>query len=184
MKAGDLRKGQYIEYRDQPFQVTDTEFSFHGRGSAHMKVKLKDLSGESTRSVTYKTGDAITELNVISQELQFLYQAGDEAIFMNAQTYEQTPVELSLFDGKEKFLTPEAKVYLQFYDDEVVGVSLPPKVKLKVTRSPQATAGNRSKAAKKEVTLETGLKVQAPLFVEKGDVLLIDTESGEYISRA
>ncbi len=184
MKAGDLRKGQYIEYRDQPFQVTDTEFSFHGRGSAHMKVKLKDLSGESTRSVTYKTSDAVTELNVSSQELQFLYQAGSEAVFMNARTYEQTSVKLSLFDGKEKFLTPETKVYLQFYDDEVVGVNLPPKVQLKVTHSPLATAGNRSKAAKKEVTLETGLKVQAPLFIDKGDLLIVDTESGEYVSRA
>ncbi len=184
MKAGDLRKGQYIEYRGEPFQIIDTEFSFHGRGSAHMKVKLKDLSGESSRNVTYKTGDQVTELNVASHELQFLYQAGDEAVFMNPRTYEQTPVKLSLFNGKEKFLIPETKVYLQFYDDEVVGVSLPPKVELKVIRSPLATAGNRAKAAKKEVTLETGLKVQAPLFVDKGDVLIVDTESGEYISRA
>lgn len=183
MKAGDLKKGHYIAYQDQPFQVTDTEFSFHGRGSAHMKVKLKSVEGNSTRNVTYKTSEEVDELDVSSVELQFLYEDGEAAVFMNPSTYEQTQVPLSLLDGREKFLTPEAKVYVQLYDGKAIGVSLPPKVKLEVTLSPMATAGNRAKAAKKEVTLETGLTVQAPLFVDKGDVLVVSTENGEYISR-
>lgn len=183
MQAGELKKGDYIRHQGQVFQVTDTEFSFHGRGSAHMKLKLKSFDGNNTRNVTFKTGDSVEELEVSSIEMQFLYVDGDSVVFMNPRSYEQSQVPVSILAGKDRFLTAETKVFIQSYDEQAVGVSLPPKVKLKVTKAPHATAGNRAKAAKKEVTLETGLKVQAPLFVKTGDVLIVDTSSGEYVSR-
>ena len=183
MKAGNIRKGSYIRYKNRPFLVLDTEFSFHGRGSAHMKMKIKSLDGSSNQSVTFKTGDSVEELDVSSIEMQFLYVDGNEAFFMNPRNYDQTSVPLSLLDGKEKMLTAETKVYVQSFEDKAVGVSLPPKVKLEVIKAPEATAGNRAKAAKKDVTLETGLVVQAPLFIKKGDMLVVDTTSGQYVSR-
>jgi len=183
MKAGNIRKGNYIRHKGQPFLVVDTEFSFHGRGSAHMKAKIKSLDGRSSQSVTFKTGDSIEELDVSSIEMQFLYMDGDEVVFMNPRTYEQFSVPVSLLDGKAKMLTPEVKVYVQFFEDNAVGVALPPKVKLKVTEAPEATAGNRSKAAKRDVIMETGLVVPAPLFIKTGDILVVDTDSGQYVSR-
>jgi elongation factor P len=183
MKAGNIRKGSYIRYKNLPFLVMETEFSFHGRGSAHMKMKIRSLDGRSNQNVTFKSGDSIEELDVPSIEMQFLYVDNSEAFFMNPRNYEQLSIPISLLDGKENMLTAETKVYVQSFEDNAVGVSLPPKVKLKVTDAPEATAGNRAKAAKKDVTLETGLVVQAPLFVKKGDVLVVDTTSGEYVSR-
>ena len=184
MKAGNIRKGSYIRYKNKPFLVIETEFSFCGRGSAHMKMKVRSLDGSSNQNVTFKSGDNIEELDVPSVEMQFLYADNSEAFFMNPRNYEQLSVPISLLDGKEKMLIAETKVYVRSFEDKPVGVSLPPKVKIKVTDAPEATAGNRSKAAKKDVTLETGLVVQAPLFVKKDDVLLIDTTSGEYVSRS
>ena len=183
MKAGNIRKGNYIRHKNQPFLVMDTEFSFHGRGSAHVKMKIKSLDGRSNQLVTFKTGDSVEELDVSSIEMQFLYVDGSDAFFMNPRNYEQTSVPLSLLNGKENMLTAETKVYVQSFEDRAVGVNLPPKVKLKVTNAPEATAGNRSKAAKRDVTLETGLVVQAPLFIKTGDVLVVDTTSGQYVSR-
>lgn len=184
MKAGNIRKGNYIRHKNFPFLVMDTEFSFHGRGSAHMKVKIKSLDGKSTQSVTFKTGDQVEDLDVSSIEMQFLYSDTSEVVFMNPRSYEQTSVPIGLLDGKENMLTAEVKVYVQVFDDKPVGVALPPKVKLTVKDAPDATAGNRSKAAKKDVTMETGLVIQAPLFIKTGDVLIVDTTSGEYVSRS
>ncbi len=184
MKAGNIRKGNYIRHKNQPFLVMDTEFSFHGRGSAHMKLKIRSLDGSSNQTVTFKTGDSVEELDVSSIEMQFLYADDTEAHFMNPRNYEQVEVPISLLDGKVNMLTAEAKVYVQFFEEKPVGVSLPPKVKLKVSKAPEATAGNRAKAAKKDVTLETGLIVQAPLFIKENDVLIIDTNNGEYVSRS
>ena len=184
MKAGNIRKGNYIRHKGQPFLVVDTEFSFHGRGSAHMKAKIKRLDGRSSQSVTFKTGDSIEELDISSIEMQFLYMDGDEVVFMNPRNYEQSSVPITLLDGKENMLNTEIKVYVQIFEEKAVGVALPPKVKLKVTDAPEATAGNRSKAAKRDVVMETGLIVPAPLFIKTGDILIVDTENSQYVSRS
>jgi elongation factor P len=184
VKAGNIKRGSHIRFRGKPMLVTKTEFSYPGKGSAFMKVMLKDITSGNTQQFTYKSNESVEELDVASLEMQFLYLDSDEVVFMNPRTYEQVSVSLDLLDGKEKMLTPEAKVYVQFFEDKAVGVSLPPKVKLIVTDAPEATAGNRAKAAKRDVTMETGLVVQAPLFIKTGDVLIIDTESGQYVSRS
>jgi elongation factor P len=184
MKAGNIKKGQYIKHKNKPFLVTDTEFSFYGRGLAHMKLKLKSIDGLSTESVTYKSNDNIEELDVSSQEMQFLYLDQDSVVLMDPRSYEQVQIPISLLEGKEKMLAAEIKMYVQTFEGKPVGVNLPPKVKLKVTKAPNATAGNRAKAAKKDVTLETGLVVQAPLFIKEGDQMIIDTQNGNYVSRA
>ncbi len=184
MKAGNIKKGTYIKHQGKPYQVTETEFSFYGRGSAHMRVKLKSFDGDVTKNVTFKSGDSVEDLDVTNVELQFLYKDQNEAVFMNPQTYEQVQIPLELISGKADLLTPEIRAYVQLYEDKAVGVKLPPKVKLKVIDAPEATAGNRAKAAKKDVTLETGLTILAPLFIKEGDVLVVDTESGEYVSRS
>lgn len=184
VKAGNIKRGSHVRFRGKPMLVTKTEFSYPGKGSAFMKVILKDITSGATVSFTYKSNESVEELDVSSIEMQFLYFDGNEVVFMNPRSYEQVQVSLNLLDGGERYLTSDIKVYVQFFEDLPVGVSLPPKAKLKVVKAPDATAGNRAKAAKKDVTLETGLVVQAPLFIKEGDVLLVDTTSGEYVSRS
>jgi elongation factor P len=183
IKAGNIKRGSYIRFKDKPMLVTKAEFSYPGKGSAFMKAHLKGIDG-STQQFTFKSNESVEELEVSSLEMQYLYHDASEAVFMNQRTFEQVSVPLSLIEDKVGYLTPEVKVYVQFFEEKAMGVSFPPKVKLKVVDAPDATAGNRAKAAKKDVTLETGLVVLAPLFIKEGETLIIDTTTGEYVSRA
>lgn len=184
LKAGNIKKGMYVLHNGRPHYVTKTQFVSPGKGSAFTRTKLQDVGSGSTIEFVFKSHDSVEELNIESKEMQFLYDMGDEIVFMDPRSYEQVNVATKLLDGKEKFLVPELNVYIQFYQEKAIGVSLPPKVKMKVERAEEAIAGDRQNAGKKPVTMETGLIVQAPLFIKTGDVLLLDTATGEYVSRA
>ncbi len=185
VKAGNIKKGTYIEFRNQPHYVVYTKFVSPGKGSAFTRTKLRNLKTDAIFDFSFKSHDTVEQLDIESVQMQFLYADADDAVFMNPQTYEQINVPLSVL-GKDNlyYLTPDVKVYVVIYHDQPMGVNLPPKVKLKVTKSQEAIAGDRQTAGKKPVTVETGLTVQAPLFIKEGEVLIIDTETGEYVSRA
>lgn len=184
VKAGNLRKGMYILFKNEPFQVTKTDFMSPGKGSAFMRVKLRSVKTENTQEFTYKSTESIEQLEVTNQEMQFLYEDGSDVVFMNPRTYEQVTVARALVEEAVNLLTPEISVYIMFYNDVAIGVSLPPKVTLTVMQAQEAVAGNTVGQARKPVTLETGLEVQAPLFVKTGDKLVIDTATKTYVSRA
>ena len=184
IKGGNIRKGSYILFKDQPFLVTKTEFVSPGKGSAFTRVKMKSVKTAATQEFTFKSVEPVEELDVSSKEMQYLYVDGDEVFFMDPRTYEQVSVKKELLEEKVGYLLPELTMYILFYNDEAIGVRFPMNVKLKVTYSEDVTAGNRVNAPKKPVTVETGIEVQAPLFVKAGDSILVDTETGEYLSRA
>lgn len=184
LKAGNIRKGMYVLHNGLPHYVTKTQFVSPGKGSAFTRTRLQDIKSGSSVDFVYKSHDNIEELEVESKEMQFLYSMGEEVVFMDPRTFDQVTIAVSLLDGKEKFLVPELNVYIQFYEEKAIGVTLPAKIKILVAEAEEAVAGDRQNAGKKPVTMETGLIVQAPLFVKKGDILLVDTETGEYVSRA
>lgn len=184
IKAGNIRKGMYLIHKGQPFYVTHTDFMSPGKGSAFMRVKFRNIITGNTEEFTYKSNESVQEAEVESKQMQFLYVDGGDSVFMNTATYEQVEISTSLLEGKEGLLTPEIQVYVMFYEDKPLGVSFPPKVKLKVTYAEDATAGNTQGQARKMVTLETGMEISAPIFVKEGDTLVIDTESISYVSRA
>jgi elongation factor P len=183
IKAGNIKKGSYILHRNQPHYVVHVKFVSPGKGSAFSKVKMRDMRTGANVEFSFKSHDSIEELDIQSREMQFLYRAGDEIIFMDPSTYEQVAVPTKLVEDQVAMLTSELKIYVIFYEEKALGVSLPPKVKLKVVKADEATAGDRQTAGKKPVTMETGLIVQAPLFIKVGDILSIDTTTGDYVSR-
>ncbi len=183
IKAGNLSKGMYILYKEQPHYVLKTQFVSPGKGSAFTKVKLRDMRSGSNLEFNFKSHDSIEELEVETKEMQYLYHDADEVVFMDPRSYEQLNVPRKILDEQVLMLTTEIKVYLNVLDEKVIGVILPPKVKMAVAEAQDAVAGDRQNAGKKPVTMETGLIVQAPLFIKTGDVLLIDTETSEYVSR-
>lgn len=184
VKAGNIKKGTYIEYRNQPHYVLKTQFVSPGKGSAFTRTKMRNMVTSAVIEFNFKSHDSIEELDIESKEMQFLYVDGEDVIFMDQQTYEQINVPIELLSSGASYLVPELAVYVIFYQDKALGVSLPPKVKIVVTQAEEVVAGDRQNAGKKSVTMETGLIVQAPLFVKKGDILIIDTDSGAYVSRA
>jgi elongation factor P len=184
IKGGNIRKGSYILFKDQPHLVTKTDFVSPGKGSAFMRARLKSVKTGATQEFTFKSVESVEELDVESREMQFLYMDGDDVVFMDPRTFEQATVPKALLDEKVGFLIPELTMYVLFYNDKAIGVRFPASVKLKVKYAEEATAGGRINAPKKPVTMETGIVVQAPLFIKAGETLIIDTETGEYLSRS
>jgi len=171
-------------FKGAPHQVTKTEFMSPGKGSAIMRVRLKHIETGATQDFTYKTNEMVEEVEIERKEMQFLYQDGTDFVFMDPRTYDQMTVAGRHVEGKEGFLHPELVCYILVLDEQPVGVRLPPHVTLKVTEAEDAVAGNRVNAPKKPVTVETGMQVQVPLFIKKGDSITLDTDTGEYLSRS
>ncbi len=183
IKAGNIRKGSYILFKNQPYQVTKTSFMSPGKGSAFMRLKLKNIKTNNTVEFTYKSNEMVEELNVTSKKMQYLYHDGHEAVFMDGRSYEQLSLPLKLVADKLDLFIPELDVYILMIDERPVGITLPPKIKMKVTRAENAVAGNTVSGARKEIELETGLKVNAPLFIKQGETVMVDTETKQYVGR-
>lgn len=184
MNAGNIAKGMYILFKNQPHLVTRADFMAPGKGSAIMRVKFKNVNSGSVQDFTYKTNEQVEVADVEKQEMQFLYIDGDDVFFMDPRSYEQVSISAKFFEGTIGFLNTESKYIVMWYDEKPIGVILPKNVTLTVTESPDAVAGNRVNAPKKPAVLETRASIQVPLFVKKGDRIIIDTETGEYMSRA
>ena len=184
IKGGNIRKGSYILFKNAPHLVTKTEFVSPGKGSAFTRARLKNVQTGATQEFTFKSVETVEELDINSREMQFLYMDGEDAVFMDPRTYEQETISADLLEGKTGYLTSDITVFVLFYNDEPIGVRFPLNVKLKVTYAEATTAGNRVNAPKMPVTVETGAIVQAPLFVKIGDIIIVDTETNEYVSRA
>ncbi len=184
VNGGNLKKGMYIDFRNEPHVVTGTQFVSPGKGSAFTRAKIRNVKTGNTLEFTFKSTESVEVLDVSSRELAYSYHDEDIVAFMDLRTYEQFEVKRSLIGDDINYLTPDISVYVMFYNDEAIGVNLPPKVKLKVTEAADAVKGDRVTAGKKPVTLETGLVVQAPIFIKTGETLLIDTTDGSYVSRA
>lgn len=184
IKAGNIKKGSYILFKNQPHMVTKTDFMSPGKGSAVMRVKMKNVKTGFSQEYTFKSTENIEEVEVSTRELQYLYADESEVVFMDQRSFEQVSVDRALVEDSVDLLTSEASVYVVFFDEKAIGVHLPPKVTLKIVYSEEATAGNTVGQARKKAELETGLNVLVPLFVKNGDSIIVDTATKEYVSRA
>jgi len=183
INAGNIAKGMYILFKDAPQQVTKADFMAPGKGSPIMRVKFKNVQTGSAGEFTFKTNESVEVADVDKKEMQFLYRDGEDMMFMDPRSFEQASIPLSLLEEQVGFLIPDLKVWVMWYQERAIGVILPPNVNLKVVESPDAVAGNRVNAPKKLVKLETGLEIQAPLFIKEGEMVIVDTTNGEYVGR-
>jgi len=183
INAGNAAKGMYLMFKGAPNQVQKAEFMAPGKGSPIMRIKFKNVQSGSVQEFTFKTNESIEEAEVDKKEMQYLYRDGEEVVFMDPKTYEQAGVPVSLVGDQIGFLIPDMKCYVLWYEEKAIGIILPPHVSLKVIESPGAVAGNTVNAPKKEVKLETGVTVLVPLFIKEGEMITLDTTTGEYLSR-
>ena len=184
MRANQLKTGVFVLYKDQPCAVVKCEFYFPGKGSAFARTKMKNVKTGNVYEYTFKSNDMVETVDVETVELQYLYADGDTYNFMNPRSFDQFEIPRNIFEGKEKYLLPEMKMFFNFYEGTAIGVRFPPKVSVKVSEAEEASAGNTVNAPKKPVTIETGVQVMVPLFVKAGETIIVDTDTGEYVSRA
>lgn len=184
VNAGNVAKGMYIMFKDAPNQVMKADFMAPGKGSPIMRVKMKNVQTNAAGEYTFKTNESVEIADVEKKEMQYLYRDGDELVFMDPKDFNQATVPVSLVEDQVGFLMPDMKCWVLWFADKAIGISLPPHVTMKVIEAPDSVAGNRVNAPKKTIKLETGIEVQAPIFIKEGELVILDTATGEYISRA
>ena len=181
--TSDIKNGAVILHKNKRMKVVEFLHVKPGKGPAFVRTKLKDISSGKIIDETFNAGIKLEFLKIEAKEMQFLYNDGDYHIFMDSLTYEQCNVLNENVSDAKNFLKAGMSSDLLFDGDEVLDIRLPAHVQLEVTYTEPAIKGNTATGASKPATLETEYTVQAPLFIEEGDVLKIDTRSGEYIER-
>ena len=183
ISANDLRRGATFEMDGELYRVTEYQHSFIGRGSANVRVKMRNLRTGTMTDHTFSPNDRINDVRLELREVQYLYNDGTLYYFMDTETYEQPALSAELLDNTVDYLTENMTLQISTYDDEPIDIVLPITVELKVIEAPPGFAGDTATGATKQVTLETGFKVTAPLFVEEGDIIRVDTRTGQYLAR-
>ncbi|MFH1561364.1 MAG: elongation factor P [Patescibacteria group bacterium] len=184
IKAGSVNKGSYLNWQGQPAVVVDKEFYNPGKGSAVVRFKIKNIKNGNVVKEVIKTDELIEEIVVDQRQAQFAYHSGDQLVFINPHTYEQYEVASSLLGDDSAYVKEGDNFQLAVLEDEVIGVQLPKKVVLKVVETESAVKGNTVTGATKPAKMETGLTVKVPLFINKGDEIIVNTETGQYVSRS
>ena len=180
----EARKGITIELDGSVYQVLDYDHIKMARGSAQVRLKLRDVRAGHTIERTFQATAKFPRARVERQNVQYLYQDGDLYYFMNTQTYDQTPLNANQVGDAARFLTENGSCELLTYGDEPIGIELPAAVVLTVAETEPWVKGDTAQGGTKPAKLETGLTVQVPLFVSVGGKVKIDTRSGEYLERA
>ena len=183
INAGNIAKGIFIIYKDAPHVVTKAEFMTPGKGTTVMRTRLKNVRTGVTSDFTFKASESVEVVEVENIEMQYLYRDAQELVFMDPRTYDQITIPVSLLEEQIGYLIADLKCWVLMYEDKPIGITLPPQVSLKVTEAPDSTAGNRVNAPKKPIKLETGIEIQAPIFIKEGENILVDTTTGEYVGR-
>jgi elongation factor P len=183
IKASDIRRGMVVTIDGVNFTVVDFAHRTPGNLRAFVQAKLKNLSSGSTIEKRLRSDEQIEVPFVESKEYEYLYSAGDEHIFMDTETYDQLSFNAEMVGPSMPYLLPNHKVMVKYIDDKAVSIEIPASVDLLVTDTPPALKGATATNQYKEATLETGLKVQVPPFIDPGEKVRIDTRSGEYVER-
>ncbi|ANS74945.1 elongation factor P [Paenibacillus yonginensis] len=184
ISVNDLKTGLTVEVEGDIFTIIDFQHVKPGKGAAFVRTKMKNLRNGNTVERTFRAGENIGRAQIENRDVQYLYASGQEHTFMDNQTYDQFSLTSEQLEWELNFLKENMNVKIVSYQGEILGVNLPMSVELKVVETEPGIKGNTATGATKNAKLETGLNVQVPLFINEGDVLLIDTREGKYVSRA
>lgn len=180
----DIKSGKNILWEGQPYVVLTHEHSKTGRAGAVLRTKLKNLLNGSVLDKTFQGADKVDEADMSKSKAQYLYPEGDSFVFMDMENYDQFSLSKEVLGNAPQYLLEGTEVTVLNFNETPVNIELPIKVTLTVVEAPPGIKGDTAGTGGKVVTLETGLKISAPLFVNEGDKLIVNTEKGEYVSRA
>ena len=182
--VNQLRRGVSFTHDGNLYRVTEYSHSKPARGKATIRVNVKDLRSGSNVQMTFNSGDRVEDIRLEKQTFQFLYDDDRFYVFMDINTYEQKNVSHVVMEDHKAYLRDNMELELLLHDGEVLDYILPKSMEFDVVEAENAVAGDTATGATKEIITETGLRVKTPLFVNVGDRIKVNTDSGEYISRA
>ncbi len=183
ISTGDLKKGIAIELDGELWQILDYHHNKQGRGSAQVRIKLRNVKRGQTVERSFQAGEKWPRAFLDKRQVQYLYADGNDYHFMDTESYDQFTLTAEQLDDVRLYLTDGMTLDRTSYEGETIGVELPITVDHRVTETEPGFAGDTQSGARKPATMESGLVVQVPIFVEEGDTLRIDTRTGEYQTR-
>ena len=184
VNVNDIKNGMTVKIDNNIYSVIDFQHVKPGKGSAFVRTKLKNLRNGTTIETTFNAGVKIETARIERRDMQFLYEMNDICYFMNMQTYDQLEVEKSSLGDDAKFLKENIIVSIASYEGEIIGIVLPDKIEYVVASSDPAVKGNTTSGAMKDATLENGMTIKVPLFINEGETIIVSTKDGKYDSRA
>ena len=179
----DLKKGTVCQIDGKPYKVTDYNQKVMGRGGSIVNVKLKNLVDGSVIPKTFKGQDKIEQADVSTRSVQYLYSDGTDFHFMDPESFEQFQLSADTVEDASGYLKEGDSLNLQFFDGRVINVELPKNIYLEVTYAESVVKGDTTSNVLKDATLETGISVKVPAFIKVGDIISVDTATGEYRER-
>lgn len=179
-----FRNGYTIRIEGAIYEIVDFQHVKPGKGVAFVRTRLKNVETGAVLDRTFRSGDKVDEVRIEKREMQFLYSEGDTYHFMDLETYDQTAIPKAAMGASANLLLENGSAYVLVAEGRTIGVELPNFVELKVTFTEPGVKGDTASGATKPATLETGATVSVPLFVNQGEVLKIDTRTGDYVERA
>ena len=183
LSATELRKGKFFEEEGSPFVVLEYSHTKMGRGTANVKVKVRNLKTGATLEKTFISSAYVEEAEIKRKEVQYLYSDGENSHFMEKETFEQFSLPSSVVGSQADFMREGMDVTVVYYGGKPLSVVLPLKVDLKVTETGPSEKGDTRSSATKEAVLETGCRIQVPMFINVGDLVKVNTEEGSYSER-
>jgi elongation factor P len=184
VNTNQFRNGMHIELDGNVWRIVEFQHVKPGKGGAFVRTKLKGLDSGSVVDRTFRAGEKFTRIRTETKNMQYLYDAGDEVVFMDEETYEQTNLPRSSVEDALEFMQPSSSVQMLLVNGEPSGVQMPSSVELTVTETEPGVKGDTVSNVTKPAKLETGAVVQVPLFVNQGDRIKVDPRERRYISRA
>ena len=184
ININDIKNGMTVIIDGKLFLIEEFQHVKPGKGSAFMKMKLRNLRTNALIEETYNTNIKIERARVEKSKMQYLYNDGTNYVFMNNDTYEQLEIPLEKLESQIKFLKENMEIDISSYEGEIIGITVPEKVEYEVTETTDATKGNTTNNATKDATIETGYTLRVPLFINQGEHIIVSTLDGKYVSRA
>ncbi|NQD66065.1 elongation factor P [Bacillus haikouensis] len=183
ISVNDFRTGLTIEVDNGIWRVMDFQHVKPGKGAAFVRSKLRNLRTGAVQEKTFRAGEKVAKAQIDNRRMQYLYANGDMHVFMDNESYEQIELPAASIEYELKFLKENMEVQIMMYEGETLGVELPNTVELTVTETEPGIKGDTASGGSKPATVETGLVVNVPFFVNEGDTLVVNTTDGTYVSR-
>jgi elongation factor P len=183
ISSNDFRTGVTVELDGSVWRVVEFLHVKPGKGSAFVRTKLKNVQSGNTVEKTFRAGETVPQANLEKRTMQHTYKEGDEYIFMDMETYEETRMSLDILGDRTNFLKEEMEVNVIFWDERVLEIELPTSVVLEITDTDPGVKGDTATGGTKPATVETGAQVMVPLFISIGEKIKVDTRDGSYLGR-
>ncbi|CAN5529209.1 elongation factor P [soil metagenome] len=185
ISTNQFKNGAHIEVDNQIYRIVEFQHVKPGKGGAFVRTKLRRLSDGGVVDKTFRAGEKFRPVRTETRKMQFLYDSGEEAVFMDTESFEQTEIPTETTGEDMRWVRPNDTVEILFVDERPAGVQVASAIDLKITQTQPGLKGDTaSGGGTKPATLETGIEIQVPLFIEEGETVRVDTRTGEYVSRA